>query len=106
MTDEPTTLEAEVLEIDGVSQAPQSPPRRTKRAKKDPWYGWRRMSQFVLKLDRRWWPLWVLLGAIAFALLVTVGTVFAMAWVVFAILRNLGRSFLALFGAPETSMRY
>lgn len=68
----PDTIEAEVLEIDGSPPpAPRDPeaPRR-----EEPWQA---MRGKVLRLDRRWWPLWVLLGILALVLALTVGVVVA-----------------------------
>jgi hypothetical protein len=40
----------------------------------------------VVRLDRRWWPLWVLLGIIALGLVLTVGVVVAAVMIVFKII--------------------
>lgn len=55
----PDTIEAEVLEIDG--SAP--PPQLSGPGVPDP--RWRSLRGRVLRLDRRWWPLGVLLGLVA-----------------------------------------
>ena len=55
----PETIEAEVLEIDG------SPPPEPQVQEPEP--AWKSMRGKVLRLDRRWWPLWVLLGLVVFA---------------------------------------
>lgn len=81
----PDTLEAEVLEIDG------SPPPAPRVPESEP--AWKSMRGRVLRLDRRWWPLWVILGLIAFASLAVFGLIFGVllisAKVVGAILRFL-----------------
>lgn len=63
----PDTLEAEVLEIDGSPAPPreQAPPKRAEDA-------WRSMRGRVVRLDRRWWPLWILLGIVALAVFAVV----------------------------------
>ena len=64
----PDTLEAEILEIDGSPAPPPSrqiPPNRAADA-------WSSMRGRVLRLDRRWWPLWVLLGIVALGLFAVV----------------------------------
>ena len=71
MTREPTDIEVEVVEIDGV--LPPAP-RAAAEARGD-WQDWRSWHGRVRRLDSRWWPLWVVLGIIAVALLVTVGLV-------------------------------
>lgn len=66
----PDTLEAEVLEIDGSPPPAPAEPRADRGGP-----AWKSMQGRVLKLDRRWWPLWVLLGIVALVLLLTVGVV-------------------------------
>ena len=64
----PDTLEAEVLEIDGSPAPPSSrqvPPQRAAGA-------WSSMRGRVLRLDRRWGPLWVLLGIVALGMFAVV----------------------------------
>ena len=90
----PDTIEAEVLEIDG---SPAPPPARD--AQVPPQRGgtdaWRAALQGrIFRLDKRWWPLWVLFGIVAVTLLAVVG-VFVVAFVVAAkilggVLRLLG----------------
>ncbi|MCW1923220.1 hypothetical protein OKA05_11705 [Luteolibacter arcticus] len=66
----PDTIEAEVLEIDGSPPPTPNDPEHTRR--QDPWQA---MRGRVVNLDRRWWPLWVLLGIVALGLILTVGVV-------------------------------
>lgn len=76
MTREQTDIEVEVLEIDGV--APVEPQGRTggeAQPQGGSWQDWRRWPGQVRQLDSRWWPLWVVLGVIAVALVLTVGLV-------------------------------
>src|SRR5690606_10150263 len=54
----PETIEAEVIEIDGAPP-PEPPPRPDSGGKAPDWSAWKSRA---LTLDRRWWPLWVLLG--------------------------------------------
>lgn len=66
----PETLEAEVLEIDGSPPpAPRDPEPQREPA-------WKSVKGRVLRLDRRWWPLWVLLGVVAFAFVAVFAVVF------------------------------
>ena len=83
MTQTTQQIEVEVVEIDGVAPTTQSVPPAPAAQN---WQGRIRM------LDARWWPLWVLLGAIAIALLVTVGLVIAVIFVIFRILNGIGRA--------------
>jgi len=66
----PDTIEAEVLEIDGSPPLP--PARAPEPAKRGRDQAWQAMLGRVLQLDRRWWPLWVLLGIVALILFAVV----------------------------------
>lgn len=90
MTEEPQAIEVEVLEIDG--HAPAVKPGTSAAPQKNaPWGQWQAR---VRQLDPRWWPLWVILGIIAVALLLTVGVVFG---VIFLIFRIFGGILRAIF---------
>lgn len=67
----PETIEAEVIEIDGAPPPEPAPRPDTKSGMPD-WSGWKAR---VLTLDRRWWPLWLLLGVVLVGLLLSVGLV-------------------------------
>ena len=68
----PETIEAEVLEIDGSAPPPPREPQGEEQRSRGraPWDAFRGQ---VVRLDRRWWPLWVLLGVVALVLMLTVG---------------------------------
>jgi hypothetical protein len=82
-----TEIEVEVVEIDGKPADTMTP--ATHRDLHEPpgtngrnpagadWQDWRQWQGRVRTLDSRWWPLWVLLGIIVLALLLTVGLVVA-----------------------------
>ena len=72
MTRQPTDIEAEVIEIDGVVPQPRGPADAPPRGD---WHDWRNWSGQVRRLDSRWWPLWLVLGIIALGLMLTVGMV-------------------------------
>lgn len=84
----PETIEADVLEIDG---SPPVPP--VKERDPEPQPAWKSMRGKVLRLDRRWWPLWVVLGLVVFALVAVIGVIFGafliVAKIIGAILRFL-----------------
>jgi len=82
----PETIEAEVLEIDG------SPPPEPPVPEPEP--AWKSWQGKVLRLDRRWWPLWVVLGLMAFALIAVAGLVFAVFVIVAKILGSILRFLL------------
>jgi hypothetical protein len=96
----PDTLEAEVLEIDGSPAPPPSrqvPPQRAADA-------WSSMRGRVLRLDRRWWPLWVLLGIVALGLFAVVACFVAVFVVIAKVFGGILR-FLAGGGArPGTGL--
>lgn len=88
MTEEPQAIEVEVLEIDG--HAPPIKPETAAAPKRTaPWGQWQRR---VRQLDARWWPLWVILGVIAVALLLTVGVVFGVIFMIFRVITGILRT--------------
>ena len=89
MTQESQAIEVEVIEIDGAA-----PPAKVDRQEQAPrqWQNWQGR---IRKLDSRWWPLWVLLGAIGVVLLLTLGLVLG---IVFVIFRILSAILQAIFG--------
>lgn len=84
----PETLEAEVIEVDG------KPPPRPERNPEPEVRGWGGMPR-TIRLDRRWWPLWILLGG----LLLIAGVVFGTLYLIFAAIRGVLRF---LFGEPSS----
>ncbi|MFC7337174.1 hypothetical protein ACFQY0_08290 [Haloferula chungangensis] len=91
----PETIEAEVIEIDGVVP-PKGPQNGTERSA-GPHSAWSRegMRGRVINLDRRWWPLWVVLGIVAVVLAATVGLLLGVCYLVFSVIRMILRG---LFG--------
>lgn len=63
----PDTIEAEVLEIDG-GPPPVTAPERARGGGE-----WSALRGRLLKFDRRWWPLWVLLGVLLLGLVFAFG---------------------------------
>ena len=89
--EKPTEIEVEVVEIDGV--APMVPQRRAEDwpppdEERHDWRGWQGR---LLKLDSRWWPLWVLLGSIALAVALAVGLVVGVIYLIFRLILKLLR---------------
>ena len=89
----PDTIEAEVLEIDGKLPPPPHQPEPQRRD--DPWQA---MRGRVINLDRRWWPVWVVLGIVALALALTVGVVVAAVVIVFKVIGGVLRLLLGVGG--------
>lgn len=85
-TKESEAIEVEVVEVDGITvperpqPAGESPPPRTGP-------GWQQWQGKVMNLDSRWWPLWVFLGIIGVAILMTVGVVIGVIFVIFRIIK-------------------
>lgn len=92
----PDTIEAEVLEIDG--SPPPAPDPKGARSAQGAGMPWDSLRGKVLTLDRRWWPLWVLLGLVALALVLTVGVVVAAIVIVAKIVGGILRF---LLGSPS-----
>lgn len=89
------TLEAEVVEIDGVAVEPR--PVREESGKGAPWAQWGNWQGQVKRLDARWWPLWAVLGFIALVLFVAIGMVALVFYVGWRILVGLMRAVLSIF---------
>jgi hypothetical protein len=87
-TTESQAIEVEVLEIDG--SAPQPTFASEPPPKSAPWMQWQGR---IRQLDRRWWPLWVLLGGVALSLLLTLGLVVAVILLILKLLQGIARIF-------------
>jgi hypothetical protein len=86
MKEETQAIEVEVVAIDGLA------PAAAERAADEPRRrDWRGLQGRIVKLDPKWWPLWVVLGTVAVFLALTVGAVLAAVWLVLAILRGIAR---------------
>ncbi len=94
MSQEPQAIEVEVVEIDGAAP-PAEFETRAETPPRPQWQDWQNLQGRVLRLDKRWWPLWVFLGIIALALLLTVGVVLGVIFLILRILRGIVR---AIFG--------
>jgi hypothetical protein len=95
MTEEPQAIEVEVVEIDGL--APPVKSARPEDPTPDPqarWQDWGNLQGRVLQLDKRWWPLWAVVGIVALALLLTVGVVLGIVFVIFRIIGGFIRAIL------------
>ncbi len=80
----PETLEAEIIEIDGKPPEPAIP-EESGSVGKDPF---RHFRGRVLKLDRRWWPLWAALGLVFGVVLLALAIVAGFCYAVFVLLRS------------------
>jgi hypothetical protein len=84
MSEESQAIEVEVVEIDGVAPSAKVGPQAAESPQR-PWRG------AIRKLDRRWMPLWILLGAIALVVVLVGGLVVGAVVVIFRILRGIVR---------------
>ncbi len=94
MTKEATEIEVEVLEIDGVAPVAKAPAADENPQSGGDWQDWRKWQGRVRRLDGRWWPLWVFLGVIALALLLTVGLVLGVVYLIVRFCVNVIRALL------------
>lgn len=96
-------LEAEVVEIDGVAVEPRpevEAAEKRYRGRVD-WQGWQGR---IRVLDKRWMPLWIVLGLIAFLFLATVGLLVAIIVVVFWIFKTILRAVFSVFTGSDQSV--
>lgn len=89
MTNKPQAIEVEVVEIDGFAPVVKAESQHETPRQRQDWQHWQGR---IRTLDSRWWPLWVFLGVIVVALLLTVGVVVAIVFVIFRILGGLLRA--------------
>lgn len=97
MTTQEPTIEAEVVEIDGVRVDPSVAPKANSRSAYSEWRDWKKWQRRVVQLDARWWPLWLLLGFIALVLLVALGMCALVLFVTYKIAKALLLGFVSLF---------
>ncbi len=92
MERENATIEAEVVEIDGVTvdSRPDDFERSEKRVS---WYSWQGK---VKTLDARWWPLWLILGFIALVLIVAIGMCAAVIGLIYLMIKFAIKAILSL----------
>jgi len=97
------TIEAEVVEIDGIAVEPK--PVRQESGKAAPWVRWDAWQGRVRSLDARWWPLWIVLGFIALVVFVAVGMVVAVLFISFRIVAGLINGIARLFFPSQELQR-
>lgn len=90
MDREQDAIEVEVVTIDGLAPVPvatpdEETPHQQQRHRQQNWQKWQGR---IRRLDGRWWPLWLILGAVLLFLLLTVGVVLAVLFVIYLILRS------------------
>ncbi len=83
MQEEPREIEVEIVEIDGVPVEPRPHDDASEAPEPAVW------SRYLQRLPRLWWPLWVIIGIIAVALLLTVGVAVGILYLAFRVLRGI-----------------
>ncbi len=96
-------FEAEVVEIDGVAVEPR-PQVDASGSGGSRKVDWRGLQGKVRVLDKRWMPLWIVLGLIAFVLLVTVGLVTAVIVMIYMMVKALLRAVFSLFTGSDHTL--
>ncbi len=98
MTHPSQTIEVEIVEIDGspppanFRPAEEAKPRPLPHWQSQDWQKWQKWLGRIRRLDRRWWPLWVILGTVGVLLLLTVGVVMGVILVIFRLLSRMVRA--------------
>lgn len=108
MAEPEPAIEVEVVAIDGQATPPSTvePDRNAPRHAR--WQEWQRPFQGRLRtLDARWWPLWLVLGITAFAVILTAGVVLAILILLAKAMRGIFLALLAplLSRSGNTSIR-
>jgi hypothetical protein len=91
MTQELQAIEVEVVAIDGATP-PARPEVRADSTPRQPWNDWQNWQGQVRRLDARWWPLWVVLGAVVVFLLLTVGVFLGILFLILRVIRGILRT--------------
>lgn len=97
------TLEAEIVEIDGV--AVEHKPVREESGKGAPWARWGSWQSQVKRFDARWWPLWAVLGFVALVLLVSIGMVALVLYVSWRIVTGILSAVFSMFLPSSAQMQ-
>lgn len=96
------TIEAEVVEIDGVAVEPRP---ASKQANHQDWNSWGSWQSRVKKLDTRWWPLWLVLGLIVLVVAVAVGMCVAVIWISYKLIVGLTAALLSLLAPASRELQ-
>lgn len=103
MNPEKQTIEAEVVEIDGIAVEPQ-PAGKAPETQRARWNNWGHWQGRIKTLDARWWPLWAVLGFIALVLLVAIGMCAAVLAVTYWIFKSILIGIVSLI-APSRELQ-
>ncbi len=92
MTNESQTIEVEVIEIDGAVPSAKFSPSEQPPSPLPDWPKWLKRLNWIRHLDRRWWPLWVILATAGVFLFLTIGIVVGVILVIFRVLNGVVRA--------------
>lgn len=82
-------IEVEVVSIDDVAPSRPSPEAPKAKVETNPQQeAWQKFQGRIRTLDRRWWPLWSLLGLVFVVLFLTVGLVFGTLFIIFKMIKG------------------
>jgi hypothetical protein len=103
MKQEEPILEAEVVEIDGVAVEPRPDAKASgeTRSRRVDWQSWQGK---IRVLDKRWMPLWMVLGLVAVILLVAVGMLIAVFAFFFWMVRAILRAVFSIFTVSDHTL--
>jgi len=101
MSHEEPTIEAEVVEIDGISIQSEIPHQERSRGSSEPHSAWRSWQGKVKAVDARWWPLWLILGFLLLIIVVAIGMCAAVIGFIYWICKSLIRGLAAMVFPPS-----
>jgi len=97
MSGKESILEAEVIEIDGIAAKHEPEPVRSN--------SWKSTAQWqgrIRGLDKRWWPLWIILGLFVLIFAITIGLCVFVLMAALKVVRALLQGFASLFSAGKS----
>jgi len=104
MKQEEPILEAEVVEIDGVAVEPRPDDAKASEETRSRRVDWQNWQGKIRVLDKRWMPLWMVLGFIAVILFVAVGMLIAVFAFFFWIVRTILRAVFSMFTVSDHTL--
>jgi hypothetical protein len=97
MSGKESILEAEVIEIDGIAAKREPEPARSSS-----WKSTAHWQGRIRALDKRWWPLWIILGLLVLILAVSIGLCIFVLLAALKVMRALLQGFASLFSGGKS----
>lgn len=97
MSGKESILEAEVIEIDGIAARGEPEPVRSS--------SWRSAAHWqgrIKTFDKRWWPLWIILGLLVLILAVSIGLCIFVLLAALKVMRVLLQGIASLFSGGKS----